>query len=1045
MNMEIPPKSTATPNKEAEKTQEIITPEKLKVAEVLLGDENFKIDDLYEKSKESKELVLNQDKAREKMKEVESFSPEARIRAEEVISAREESARVLEHAYEIKKTETDSNSKKLKVSDILSKEQQDAKEKHENAVIALKKTLLQDAVIELRQKYGEGPEFDKHVKEIKDPALEHLRRISVMELARMNDAREKVSKGNSKIWEGIKKPFAAFAKIEPRALRSVVGSSIFTAGLIGGSVALSIPIAAAAAGYGTYAAYRIGRALVGGTISAFVQKHFTNKIVESAYNVDTKKAYEDIKQSTKESVAKQNVASELLDLTNLEELASRNFETDKQLADEYSKKMKKARRLHTANAFGSGIITGAAGGMIGAKGLDFGAGKFHEFTGGGHTPEHIPGVVPKAPTWESATAQKGDSVWKVVEHDLDKNIPGFKDMTEAQRTYVIDHYKDAVVADPEKFGLTDPNQVKIGWGKEVDNLFTDKQELAETIGAAKGLRPEEIQNILRTNELNRLHSDGISHEEVIRTEVHTPEEVRPAFSPEDQRMYSQAMQNYRGGAFEKGSAAWNAAHAQGEQSLLALAHNHPGVMQNPSYQDFKYTVRNIYGEHLQKELGEGGMFKFLQSADHDDLIRETSGLAETFGLKPQEAQMYASYLGQGHELDENTFRPFVNPETGEISMQQFARSIGQFGAIAENNHDLPDIPVGKMASAWEPRMIRVGDNNYLGLVRNAGEGKFEYSIEPGDVSGASKTGMELMLEQGAKPLALHAEAPIESVHPMTIKGLEPNKITTEQFKVEKVVIPQDIEDRVAAAQARLPQDIERMTYLSQKNAFDSVQKVSPLNESAIPKTNFNAPLEHTIVPEINEANSEETLARVNDFTNLSKHNAFDQVQKIPTLNESVIPKTNFNAPLEHVNVQEAIAFKAENTEQIHGAMTTIGKAYGLNQDQTAVFERYITNGEKLSPETIKGYINPETNSISPTKVSGAIESFKEAMWKKDIPQGEWEPRMMKFRFGNDFTDQLAIVKKTGSDSYEVIVGNHHLSSVPENQIQKAIADVKIIE
>jgi hypothetical protein len=807
--MEIPPKSTTTPVKEAEKTQEIISPEKLKVAEVLLGDKNFNIEDLYEKSKEGKGSVLNQDRAREKMKEVEAFSPEARKCAEDVVSAREESARVLEQAYEIKKR--DPNSKKLKISDIISlfpDEQKNTKEKHENAVIALKKTILQDEIITLRQKHGQNPESDKLIREgIKNgTTLESIRNISVMELARMNDAREGVNKGNSKLWENIKKPFAAFAKIEPRALRSVVGSSIFTAGLIGGSVAFSIPIAAAAAGYGTYAGYRVVRALVGGTISAFVQKHVTNKIVESAYKVDTKKAFEDIKKSTKQSVVEQGISDELSEIVDLESLASQNFSTDKELAEEYSKKMKKARRLHTANAIGSGVITGAAGGMIGAKGLDFSIGKFDEFTGGGSTPEQIPGVIPKGePEWESTTAQKGDSVWSVVEHDLEKNVPGFKDMTEAERTYVIDHYKDYVEADPEKFGLTNPDQIKIGWGKEVDSLFNNKQELAEIIGTAKGLKPEEVQNILRTNEWNRLHPDGISHEEVVPQGAQTPEELRPAFSPEDQRIYSQAMQNYRGGTFEQGSAAWNSAHAQGEQSLLALAHDHPRVMQNPAYQDFKYTVRNIFGEHLQKELGEGGMLKMFQSADHDDLVRETSGIAETFGLKPQEAQIYTAFLGQGHELDENTFKPFVNPETGEVSMKEFARSIGQFGAIAENNHDLPDIPVGKTVSAWEPRIIRVGDNNYLGLVRNAGEGKFEYSIEPGDVSGASKTGMELMLEQGAKSTPINAEAPIENVRaipPSSIRGLA-----------------------------------------------DTVQKIGPSTESSIPKTDLNEPMKGVVVPE----------------------------------------------------------------------------------------------------------------------------------------------------------------------------------------------------
>lgn len=1074
-NKNIPP--VASPEAKAE----AFPTEKLKVAEVLLGDRNFSTADLYEESKDGKEKTLNVEKAKAAVDEVEkSFSPKAIEQAKEVVAAREENARILAQSYELKKRHPEA--KKMKVSDINVAEQKIATERYEASVVGLKKTLIEDEIIKLRQQHGKDPNFEQLVKEKivtgvdgkgTGSSLESIRRISVMELSRMNEAREKVdSKENSKVPEVLKKTFGAFSKIKPRALRSVVGTTIFGAALVGGSVAFSLPIAGAAAGYGSYFLYRAARAVVGGTISAFIQKHLTNRVVESAYKVDKTKAFASIKQSAEQSVVEQDIANELMEVDQLEDLSLQTFATDKQLAEEYSKKMKKANRLHVANAIGSGVITGAVGGAAGATALDFGAGEIHDIIGArgkGAVPiphETVPDMPKGAPAWESSVAGKGDSVWKVVENDLERNIPGFKGMTEAERTYVIDHYKDYVEADPAKFGLTDPDSIKAGWGKELDGLFKNREELTRVIAEAKGLRPEQVENILRTNELNRMHADGITPE----AEVPAAPEVRAyaSFSPEDQKAYEMAMENYRGASFTKDSAAWDDAHVKGEATLLKLAEDHPEVMQSPEYQDFKVAVRGIYGEHLQKELGEGGMFKFADSADHADLMRETTGLAKTFGLKPQEAEMYAMYLAQGGELDEMSFRPFVNPETGEIIPKAFARSIGQFGATAENNHDLPVIPTGEAASAWEPRMLRVGDHNYLGLVRNIGGGKYEYSIEAGDVQGASGVSMEFMLEQGAKPPVITEEvipqaSAVRPVSPLPVKGLESIKMpAAEPVKLEPVVIPADVEASVAAMQAKLPQEVEQYVNLSKRGAFDVPKPIE--NTYGMAKT-VPEPikLEKVVIPPDVEANVAAMQAKlpeeVEQYVNLSKRGAFDAPKPIdvshlsekpiklegvtvPEEIEKQVADLRANSPV--VQLQEG--FAADDSAKLHNALAGIGKVYDMDAKQTVIFEQYIGNGDtKIDADAMASFVDPETGTPSFGKVVEAMKDFKEVAKRTDLPKdlpgethSDWEPRKLGIKMGGERIEELGLMRKTGPSTYDMRIGNRAFTSITEQQARQAI-------
>ncbi|OGZ44933.1 MAG: hypothetical protein A3C84_01125 [Candidatus Ryanbacteria bacterium RIFCSPHIGHO2_02_FULL_48_12] len=86
------------------------------------------------------------------------------------------------------------------------------------------------------------------------------------------------------------------------------------------------------------------------------------------------------------------------------------------------------------------------------------------------------------------TARKGDSVWKMIERQLAKpHVFGdkFARLPEAQRIYVIDAFKDRVVAHPEEFGLKNPDLVKIEQSIDFEKLFARPGDLARALDDAE--------------------------------------------------------------------------------------------------------------------------------------------------------------------------------------------------------------------------------------------------------------------------------------------------------------------------------------------------------------------------------------------------------------------------------------------------------------------------------------------------------------------------------------------------------------------------------
>lgn len=112
---------------------------------------------------------------------------------------------------------------------------------------------------------------------------------------------------------------------------------------------------------------------------------------------------------------------------------------------------------------------------------------------------------------ESALEIKhGDSIWSVAEKHLETNKDfqeliknADKNTAEALKTYNIDRLKDAIVNDPEKFGLskgvnvdklTDKQLENIDWKKAIDETFPESKGLTENLSS------EQVENIVKNNE-----------------------------------------------------------------------------------------------------------------------------------------------------------------------------------------------------------------------------------------------------------------------------------------------------------------------------------------------------------------------------------------------------------------------------------------------------------------------------------------------------------------------------------------------------------------
>ena|GEM_PF-1528494 len=101
------------------------------------------------------------------------------------------------------------------------------------------------------------------------------------------------------------------------------------------------------------------------------------------------------------------------------------------------------------------------------------------------------------------TVKRGDSSWKVLRRQLEARFgeeEAYKKLSPEQKTYLIDHLKDKIAANPKSFGLENADKLKVGQKIELTRLFEDKDDINKAFEKAQGLADKDIKNIAANNE-----------------------------------------------------------------------------------------------------------------------------------------------------------------------------------------------------------------------------------------------------------------------------------------------------------------------------------------------------------------------------------------------------------------------------------------------------------------------------------------------------------------------------------------------------------------
>lgn len=109
---------------------------------------------------------------------------------------------------------------------------------------------------------------------------------------------------------------------------------------------------------------------------------------------------------------------------------------------------------------------------------------------------------PKFP--ESVKVEKGDSVWKIIERQLATRYgEKFSGLDESKKTYIIDALKDKIVADPSKFGLENPDNLKVGQKIKIGELLGTEKDTGAIFEKAGALGASDLENIKKNNMILR--------------------------------------------------------------------------------------------------------------------------------------------------------------------------------------------------------------------------------------------------------------------------------------------------------------------------------------------------------------------------------------------------------------------------------------------------------------------------------------------------------------------------------------------------------------
>jgi len=295
-------------------------------------------------------------------------------------------------------------------------------------------------------------------------------------------------------------------------------------------------------------------------------------------------------------------------------------------------------------------ISGAAGALATAGTVWLGLRHYKNVKAkaGMTAPEEMAPVVPAeiAPEDFTITAQKGDSVWTMAKKAVENSKTygeKFKDLDQAQKTYVIDAIKDRVAENPKGFGLTDVDIVKPGQDIDLSEFFSKEGVVEEFLGKAGKLSKGQIENILSNNKIIREFQDANPGVRM------TSDQIKEILSQGGQGALEKTVQS------SAATAAERVAREAGERTISGLGSGAgQGVQASTSTGGTGTVVKKAVGETAKKTTEAAlettiedirqnwkpkkileGVQKIAQDKEGMKNIREVSGLIQKNLKNPQ--------------------------------------------------------------------------------------------------------------------------------------------------------------------------------------------------------------------------------------------------------------------------------------------------------------------------------------------------------------------------------------------------------------------------
>ncbi len=127
----------------------------------------------------------------------------------------------------------------------------------------------------------------------------------------------------------------------------------------------------------------------------------------------------------------------------------------------------------------------------------------------------------KMAKYSTVKVKEGDTSWKLAEHQLKPRVPGWDELDQSKKDYLIDLYKDKMAANPALVGIDggDASSLKIGDDLNFTKIFEDT-DVNEALEKANALSPEDLKNIATNREFIgevMKDIDGSTSKELFRT------------------------------------------------------------------------------------------------------------------------------------------------------------------------------------------------------------------------------------------------------------------------------------------------------------------------------------------------------------------------------------------------------------------------------------------------------------------------------------------------------------------------------------------------